>query len=532
MTFWKWSRTASANANADTTINWAEGQPPSSVNDSGRAMMAAAAKYRDDTAGVLTGGAETAYTVATAQGFANALANLDGASFTIIPHVTSGAAPTLAVDGLAAKPIRIATGSDMPAGALLEGTPYRLTYSNDNEEFLVHGALAILPPGAPLSDDAVSTGTIADKAVTLRKLYHPSSTSRILGSSDTAAKTITGAANNGSGLIRLTMSSATGFATGQKKTVSDVQGTTEANGTWTITVVDETHVDLQGSTFSNVYLSGGTIGGGVEEISIGAGLVLSGNALSAPAIPALGSYKNLSIKVTGNTTATVQADFVVLSDGTNYQTRPVNATLNMTTTGANGLDTGSIASATWYAIFAIAKPDGTTAVLASTSSTAPTLPSGYTYVARIGFLRTAAGTAQLMGTWQLGRAVQYVVGLAQTSALPTMSSGNAGSISSPTWVAVSVSSFVPPTASRISFTIGAGSLVQYFNGFMAAPNSSYGALQNVTNPPPVAFRQSNSGYNECMWLAAEFLLESANIYWAMEAINNGKLMCRGWEDNI
>ena len=41
MTLYKWSQTASADATADSTINWAEGQAPSSINDSARAMMAA-----------------------------------------------------------------------------------------------------------------------------------------------------------------------------------------------------------------------------------------------------------------------------------------------------------------------------------------------------------------------------------------------------------------------------------------------------------------------------------------------------------
>ena len=42
MSFWKWSRTAANNATADGSINWAEGQAPSTVNDSARAMMATA----------------------------------------------------------------------------------------------------------------------------------------------------------------------------------------------------------------------------------------------------------------------------------------------------------------------------------------------------------------------------------------------------------------------------------------------------------------------------------------------------------
>jgi hypothetical protein len=57
MTLYKWSQTAPLDAIADSTINWAEGQAPSSINDSARTMMAATAKYRDDIAGaIVTGG--------------------------------------------------------------------------------------------------------------------------------------------------------------------------------------------------------------------------------------------------------------------------------------------------------------------------------------------------------------------------------------------------------------------------------------------------------------------------------------------
>ena len=48
-----WSTTAATNATADSTINWAEGQAPSSVNDSARALMASWAKWREDQNGTI-----------------------------------------------------------------------------------------------------------------------------------------------------------------------------------------------------------------------------------------------------------------------------------------------------------------------------------------------------------------------------------------------------------------------------------------------------------------------------------------------
>lgn len=75
------------------------------------------------------------------------------------------------------------------------------------------------------------------------------------------APTITGATDNGSGLIRITVATtAMTFATGDQKTISGVGGTTEANGNWTITAVDATHFDLQGSAFVHAYTSGGAVG--------------------------------------------------------------------------------------------------------------------------------------------------------------------------------------------------------------------------------------------------------------------------------
>ncbi len=86
------------------------------------------------------------------------------------------------------------------------------------------------------------------------------------------ALTITGAANNGSGLIRITVASTSTLATGNLKTISGVVGTTEANNTaangwWKITVIDGTHFDLQGSAFVNAYTSGGIVGGSLDAMT-------------------------------------------------------------------------------------------------------------------------------------------------------------------------------------------------------------------------------------------------------------------------
>ena len=72
--------------------------------------------------------------------------------------------------------------------------------------------------------------------------------------------TITNAANNGSGLIRITYATTASppLATGNILAISGVAGTTEANGTWLITVIDGSNFDLQGTAFTNTYSGGGT----------------------------------------------------------------------------------------------------------------------------------------------------------------------------------------------------------------------------------------------------------------------------------
>lgn len=513
---WQWSLTAASNATADPSINWSEGMAPSAVNDSGRAMMARSAECRDDISGkLLTTGTATAYVLATNQATI-ATTPGDGQQLAFRPHLANGIAATLAVDGGTAFPINAATGGAVGSGVLLAGMPYRVTFSTSASAWLLQGFY-----NSTIAAGSVVTTMLADNSVTYQKIQKPSAVSRLLGTPSLAATAVTGAANNGSGLIRLTVASTTGLTTGQTKVVSGVTGTTEANGTWLLTVIDATHVDLQGSAFVTTYISGGLVGGSVEEILLGQGLGISGNTLvSAPAPP--GSFKNLVIKVTGNTAATITADYVTTFNGTSsFRTTAVSCTMNFATTGALGLDTGSIAAATWYHLWVDVKDDSTTTCTASLQSTANgtftgNLPAGYTHYARVGAVRTAAGVAQLMGTWQFGRQAKYIVGLAQTSAFP-----NPGNSSGTGLTAVSISNSVPPTAS----------IAKLFGG---ATTNGEGTLGG-NNSQSIVF---NSNPSECMagsptktGISCDVLLESTNVYVSMSS-GVMSVFVKGWEDNI
>lgn len=155
-----WSRTAASNATADPTVNWAEGMPPSAVNDSARAMMASAAGFRDDISGaIVTGGTSTAYTVTSYQVF-DTLAHLSGQLIAFTPHATNGATVTLNVDGLGAKPLRTSPGVDLLAGTLVLGSPYVALYNASDSAFYLCN-FYVNPYNVPLGGMMDYIGTTA-----------------------------------------------------------------------------------------------------------------------------------------------------------------------------------------------------------------------------------------------------------------------------------------------------------------------------------------------------------------------------------
>jgi microcystin-dependent protein len=127
----------------------AEGMAPSAVNDGIRALMASAAKWRDDITGITaTTGSGTAYALTSNQTIA---ANTNGFTVQFTPGTTNTGAVTLSVDSQTAKPLRFLTGVDLPSGVLISGSLYQATYRSAVEEWLLHSfdaSIYAIPVGA------------------------------------------------------------------------------------------------------------------------------------------------------------------------------------------------------------------------------------------------------------------------------------------------------------------------------------------------------------------------------------------------
>lgn len=255
--------------------------------------------------------------------------------------------------------------------------------------------------------------------------------------------------------------------------------------------------------------------------------VRTANALA----PAPGVALGLVVRNNSGASTTqidVDVDYVLLrtTTGKSLAHSAVDLTINAATTGANALDAGSLAASTWYNVWIISN-GLTVAGLLSLSATAPTMPAGYVYKVRVGAVRTG-GSSTFLRTIQRGAKTRYeVVTSSTTPGLFEMDQGPAGDPDTgPTWVALSISSFAPPTASEFAGVLkGAGGATY---GCIVAPNDDYGIDSSVTIPPPIRFTSPDS---VAINLPFEIILESTNIYWA--ATSNGSyIYAAGWTDKV
>lgn len=107
----------------------------------------------------------------------------------------------------------------------------------------------------------------------------------------------------------------------------------------------------------------------------------------------------LEIAITGDETATVQAGRARNSSNEADIIMDAAATLDITATGLNGLDTGTLAIDTLYSLYVVGDSTFTNdaGVILSASASAPLLPVGYDMYRKIGYIRTDGSADFLLG---------------------------------------------------------------------------------------------------------------------------------------
>ncbi|MBX8811208.1 phage tail protein [Ochrobactrum sp. MR34] len=129
---YSWSLQSASNANSDDNINWQEGQPPSTVNNSARSMMQRVRELVSDLGGVTaTAGTANVITFAAKSPFSS---YVDGIRIAFRATNTNTGTSTLNVNSVGAKPIfRVSTNTgitQLSAGNITANGIYEVIFSS------------------------------------------------------------------------------------------------------------------------------------------------------------------------------------------------------------------------------------------------------------------------------------------------------------------------------------------------------------------------------------------------------------------
>jgi hypothetical protein len=156
---------------------------------------------------------------------------------------------------------------------------------------------------------------------------------------------------------------------------------------------------------------------------------------------------NCQLVYGSNTTMTVTAGQVRDSNNSGDLLSSSTLTVNIAKNGANGLDQGTVAASTWYAIYLIADSSGYLPISAifSTSFTNPLMPKGYTLSRRIGCVPTNE-SSNFLKIYYYGN--NSSVRCFYDAPNLVLNSGSAAS-----YTPVSCSAFVPTVSNVVDFMI-------------------------------------------------------------------------------
>lgn len=197
----------------------------------------------------------------------------------------------------------------------------------------------------------------------------------------------------------------------------------------------------------------------------------------------------------------ITSEWIMMVDSSNhgFVRTSISLTVDSGVIGPNGLDSGTQTASTWYYVFVIDNGT-TTASLLSLSSTSPTLPSGYTYLCRVGSIFSNASN-QFRIYDQIGNKAQYRTLLQISNTSGTFS----------------VSTFIPPTSNIIRALITAG------------PTSDSTVSLSAFAGQPILRTFSIAGAAGIGGCNGELILSTPNVIFSTSG--TGQVECVGWIDS-
>lgn len=309
----------------------------------------------------------------------------------------------------------VASGGKPPYGEDMNGVLYQTTLALQWEQaggrYPYASAFATAVGGYPLSAIVQSSdGSGSWLNTAANNTADPENAAAPNGWQPVAQRGITSVALAGTNVTLTNLQSA-------KETIV-FTGTLTANVVVTVSpfIKDYKFVNLTSGAFT---VSVKTPTGAAIPVNQGARLDVygDGTTLNAPGSSApsgvVGGMRNLVMSVTAaSASATITADEVIVEvtlGGTAYKLANFNNIINLATTGAGGMDTGSAPVSGYVALYAIYNPATQARALLAVNTTASNAPSVY------GGSNMPAGytASALVGVWPTNASNQFPVGVQQ-----------------------------------------------------------------------------------------------------------------------
>lgn len=239
----------------------------------------------------------------------------------------------------------------------------------------------------------------------------------------------------------------------------------------------------------------------------------------------LGYVNGLNIVWASTTTLTINTG--ACPDSTNAQSLFLTSTqtITSTTSGAGGLDTGSVTASTFYYTYLIFGISGY-AGLYSLSATSPTMPSGYTYFRRLGATRTDGSSHFIPYISTPGNTIRVVQYDAVSSTVLALSAGT-----STTFASVSLSSYMPSTSQCVILNTAIPTEATSVSSdvFFRATGSS---LTTTTTPYTVRTTNIGNNVNSEMQIMVPTNSSQSVDYAVSSGVLSLHLYVSGWIDQL